>query len=272
MCISNASGEWGEAMQSIKSVEKAIDILSCYTIETPSLSVTEISFLTGFNQSTVSRILATLEKKGCVERETPGGKYRLGVKFHQWKSILSQGGSIEDLARPIMEKLRDACGEEITLYVLGEGNRICVEAVKSRYGVAKVTQVGKILPLHCGASGKVLLAHLPEKVRKKIICSRPLQKYTPQTITDPVELEADLEKIRQDGYAISVGEREDGTYSVVAPVTGMKGRIIASLCISGPIFRLSDEQREKNIRAVQDAASEISMIVERSDVVEGIRA
>ena len=70
-------------MTNIKSVEKAIDILSCFTVETPS-DVTEISFLTGFNQSTVSRILATLEKKKCMERETPGGKIPAG---HQISSM-----------------------------------------------------------------------------------------------------------------------------------------------------------------------------------------
>lgn len=245
-------------MKNIKSVEKAIDILSCFTVETPSLTVTEISTLTGFNQSTVSRILATLEKKRCVERETPGGKYQLGVKFHQWKGILSKEAGLGELARPVMERLRDDCGEEVTLYVPGEGNRICVEAVRSRYGVAKVTRVGKIFPLHCGASGKVILAYLPEQERRGVIGDRPLEKYTEQTIIDPVELEADLGRIRQDGYAVSVGEREEGTFSVVAPVMGKKGRILASLCISGPIFRFSDEERSRHIQAVLGAAGEIS--------------
>lgn len=251
-------------MQNIKSVEKAVDILSCFTVETPELSVTEISVRTGLNQSTVSRILATLEKKRCVERETPGGKYRLGVKFHQWRGILSQETSLPDLARPAMERLRDVCGEEVSLYVPGEGNRICVEAVKSHHSIAKVTRVGKILPLHCGAAGKVLLAYLPEKVRGAVIFGRPLEKFTPKTITNPYELEADLEKIRKDGYAVSLEEREPGTYSVVVPVLAKKGKIVASLSISGPIFRLSDEQRNKYIDAALDAASEISLMLGRT--------
>jgi DNA-binding IclR family transcriptional regulator len=259
-------------MTNIKSVEKAIDILSCFTVETPTLTVTEISFLTGFNQSTVSRILATLEKKKCMERETPGGKYRLGIKFHQWKSIISQETNLADLARPAMERLRDLCGEEVSLYAPGEGNRICIEAVKSRHGMAKVTQVGKTFPLHCGASGKVLLAYLPEKVRRGIIFGKPLEKFTANTITDPEELEADLEKIRHDGYAVSLEEREPGTYSLVAPVLAKKGKIVASLTISGPIFRLSDEQKKKNIQAALDAAAEISLVLGRSERDEGGRS
>lgn len=246
-------------MQNIKSVEKAIDILSCFTIETPALTVSEISAMTGFNQSTVSRILATLEKKLCMDRDPDTGRYRLGgIMFHQWKGILSRETSIAELARPIMERLRDECGEEVSLYVPGEGNRICAEAVKSRFSVAKVTDVGKVLPLHCGASGKVILAHLPEKTRK-LIYRKPLEKFTPHTITAPAELEADLEKIRQDGYAVSVGEREEGTYSVVAPVMGRSGEIAASLCVSGPIFRFAEEVRAKLIKATTCAAKEISI-------------
>lgn len=246
-------------MQNIKSVEKAIDILSCFTVETPALTVTEITGMTGFTQSTVSRILATLEKKKCVERDPQSGQYRLGLKFHQWKGVFSQEANIADLARPIMEKLRDECGEEVTLYVPGEGNRICVEAVRSRYGVAKITQVGKALPLHCGASGKVILAHLPDKIRKRIIYGESLEKYTDRTITDPEALEEDLKTIRKDGYAVSIGEREEGTYSVVAPVLGSGGEIRASLTISGPIFRFPEEVREGLVEAVTGAAREISM-------------
>ena len=241
-------------MQSIKSVEKAIDILSCFRVESPCLTVTEITAMTGFTQSTVSRILATLEKKRCTERDPLNGKYRLGMR---------------DLARPFMEKLRDECGEEVSLYVPGEGNRICVEAVRSRYGVAKITEVGKVLPLHCGASGKVLLAHLPEKERREFYRRGPLEKFTPNTITEPAELEADLEKIRADGYAVSVGEREDGTYSVVAPVLGGTGEIAASLCVSGPIFRFSEEEKARIVQDTVQAARDISTTLGSTRRFEG---
>lgn len=252
-------------MTLIKSVEKAVDILSCFTIETPVLTVGEITRLTGLNQSTVSRLLATLAQKKCVEQVGPAGRYCLGVKFYQWGSVLRQKTNLADLARPVMERLRDVCGEEVSLYALSEGKRICLEAVKSHHGLARITVVGKILPLHCGAAGKVLLAYLSDKERKKILYGKPLAKFTPNTITDPTLLEADLKRIRRDGYAVSVGEREDGAYSVVAPVMDGKGEIAASLSISGPIFRLSEKQKVSNIRAALNAAHEISTLWESAD-------
>jgi len=248
-------------MTLIKSVEKAVDILSCFTVDAPLLTVIEISRLTGFSQSAVSRILATLAKKKCVEHIGAGGKYQLGVKFYQWQSVLRMRTSLSDLSKPVMENLRDLCGEEVSLYVLSEGNRICLEAVKSHHGVAKVTPVGKVFPLHCGAAGKVLLAHLPETELEDILRQKSLERFTPDTITDPARLGADLERIRREGYAISLGEREEGAYSVVAPVRDARGQVIASLSISGPIFRFPEEKHEESVQAVLKAAREISTVL-----------
>ncbi len=251
----------GSGLMLIKSVEKAVDILSCFTIETRILTVGEITRRTGLNQSTVSRLLATLARKRCVELKGPVGTYCLGAKFYQWGSVIKHEDNLADLSRPVMERLRDLCGEEVSLYVLSEGNRICLEAIKSHHGLARVTQVGKILPLHCGAAGKVLLAYMPDNECKKILHGKSLAKFTPNTISDPELLEQSLEQIRYNGYAISIGEREEGAYSVVAPIKDLKGEVFASLSISGPVFRLSEEQKIANIQAVLNASHEISALL-----------
>lgn len=248
-------------MTLIKSVEKAVDTLSCFSVETPVLTVGEITRLTGLNQSTVSRLLATLAAKKCLEQTGPTGQYRLGAKFYQWGSVLRQEGALANLARPVMERLRDACGEEVSLYTLGEGSRICVEAVKSLHGVARVTAVGTILPLHCGAAGKVLLAYLPEAERRRMLHGRPLTRFTQATITSRAALEASLERIRRDGYGFSLGEREEGSYSLVAPVLGRRGEIVASLAISGPVFRLPEDRKAASVEALLRAAREISTML-----------
>ena len=253
-------------MTFIKSIEKTVDILSCFTLENPILRVGEISRLTGLNQSTVSRILSTLAKKQCIEKVAPSGKYRLGIKFHQWTAVLRHKTNLPDLARPMMEKLRDLCGEEVALYGLDENQRICLEAVKSHFDLAKVTPVGKILPLHCGAAGKVLLAYLSASEREKIVRDNDLKKFTPKTIINPEELEMHLAKIRLDGYAVSQGEREEGAYSIVAPIFDPNEKITASLSISGPLFRLSETTLKKNIEAVQDAAGEISALLSKAEL------
>jgi DNA-binding IclR family transcriptional regulator len=144
------------------------------------------------------------------------------------------------------------------LYVIEGVSRVCLEQAQSVHHLARHSSVGEYFPLHAGASGKVLLAYLPDEERKRILSQIPLERFTPRTVTDPEELERDLERIRKRGYAVSKGEREAGAYSIVAPVWNASGRVVASLTISGPIFRLSDKRLKANIRGVLAAAREVS--------------
>ena len=241
-----------------KSVDKAIAVLNCFSLERLILGVGEISGLTGYTKSTVSRLLTTLQRHGCVERAGGHGKYQLGYRINLWASMGARQNNLVNLARPVMEKLRDKCGEEIALYVIEGDRRVCVDRVESLHEIAKVGPVGTYYPLHAGASGKVLLAYLPEHQRKAIIGKSRLEKYTALTITDNKKLEKDLKDIRKKGYAISRGEREPDAFSVTAPIWDAGGCIVASISISGPNFRLTDKLLKKDIQEILDASKQIS--------------
>lgn len=241
----------------IKSVSKTIEIMNCFSSSKPVLGIGEISKLTGYTKSTVSRILSTLNEYGCVEKADGYGKYRLGYRVYLWGTIIKEL-NLDTLAKPIIEKLRDKCGEEVSVYKVEGNRRVCLLRIPSHHEVARVGKTGGYLPLHAGAAGRILLAYLPEKQRKKIISSLPLEKFTDLTLTDPEKLQESLKEIHQKGYGISLGEREPDAYSVVAPIWDANKQVIASLSISGPKFRLSEEQLEINIREVQSAAKEIS--------------
>jgi IclR family KDG regulon transcriptional repressor len=241
-----------------KSVEKAIIVLNCFSTEKQILGVGDISQSTGYTKSTVSRLLSTLEKHGCVMKTGSAGKYQLGYRINLWANISARQNNLVNIARPVMEELRDKCGEEIALYVVESDRRVCVARVQSLHEIAKVGPVGTYYPLHAGASGKVLLAYLPEDQRNAIIVKGRLEKYTSLTITDHQKLEKDLEAIRNKGYAVSRGEREPDAFSVTAPIWDAGGRVVASISISGPNFRLTDKQLKKNIQEIQTASKEIS--------------
>jgi DNA-binding IclR family transcriptional regulator len=166
--------------------------------------------------------------------------------------------NLVNIARPAMKNLRDKCGEEIALYVIEGDRRVCVDRVESLHEIAKVGPVGTYYPLHAGASGKVLLAYLPEDQRNAIIGKGRLDKYTSLTITGYKKLEKDLADIRHKGYAVSRGEREPDAFSVTAPVWDAGGRVVASISISGPNFRLTDKQLKKDIQEILTASKEIS--------------
>ena len=241
-----------------KSVEKAIAVLNCFSADKQILGVGEISLQTGYNKSTVSRLLSTLEKHGCVMKTGSSRKYQLGYRINLWAKISSRQNNLANIARPVMEELRDKCGEEIALYVIEGDRRICVARVRSLHEIAKVGPVGTYYPLHAGASGKVLLAYLPADQRKEIIGKGNLEKFTSLTITDTKKLEKDLEIIRKAGYAVSKGEREPDAFSVTAPIWNAGGRVVASISISGPNFRLTEKKLKMDIHEILDSSKEIS--------------
>ena len=241
-----------------KSVDKAVSVLNCFSLEKTILGVGEISALTGYTKSNVSRLLTALQRHGCVEKAGGHGKYQLGYRINLWASMGARQNNLVSIARPIMEKLRDTCGEEIALYVIEGHRRVCVERVESLHEIAKVGPIGTYYPLHAGASGKVLLAYLPEDERRVVLGKGPLQKYTSYTITDYNKLEKDLNAIRNHGYAVSRGEREPDAFSVTAPIWDASGYVRASISISGPNFRLTDKHLKNYIQDIMVASKEIS--------------
>ncbi len=242
----------------INSVDKAVTILNCFSVEKPVQGVGEIGQITGFTPSTVSRLLSTLESRGVVEKADGYGKYRLGYRIHLWGFVGQKRNNIAIIAKPVMEKLRDKCGEEVSLYILSDEKRICLERIPSKHAIAMVGSIGGSLPLHAGASGRVLLAFLSEEKRKEILENEPIERLTPHTITDPVKLEETFHEIRKKGYGVSREEREPGAYSVVAPIRNVNNGVAASLSIAGPLYRLSDKQLKLNIKSVLETAGEIS--------------
>lgn len=242
----------------INSVDKAITILNCFTAENSVLGVGEISAETGYTPSTVSRLLSTMEKRGVVERAGNSRKYQLGYRIYLWGVFSQSHNTLPMFAKPVMERLRDKCGEEVSLYVVSGYHRICIERVPSKHAIAMSGFIGAKLPLHTGASGQVLLAYLPIEKRNEFFKKQSLVRFTKHTIIDRDELEIRLNKIREQGYAISTEEREPGAYSIVAPVWDTKDHIAASLSISGPLYRLSDHQLELNIKEILSAGDRIS--------------
>lgn len=232
-------------------------ILNCFGYEEPVLSVGRISKMTDLTISTVSRILSTLETSGVVEKASRYGHYRLGYQVYIWGILSQNHHNLAVLSKPIMKALCDISKEEVSLYIVVEDYRICLERIPSKYAIAMTNPVGKKFPLHAGASGQVLLAYLPEE-KRHVILRKPLEKFTDHTITDVHELTKRLAQIRNQGYAVSREEREPGSFSIVAPVWNADNRVIASLTVAGPLYRLSNNQLDDHIQHVLKSAQEIS--------------
>lgn len=244
-----------EDKSTVRAVDRALDILLVFT-EEKELGLSEIAKRISLHKSTVHRLIGSLESKGFVMRNPETEKYKLGYRILELSSNLTQSDDISILLLPEMEKLRDLVGETISLYVRDGTERIRIQAVQSNQPIRRVAPIGARMPLTVGASSKLLVAFEDEDTRNQILrnTSWPEKVEREQFL-------AQLERIRKQGYATSVEERELGAAAVSAPIFNRKGKVIAALSISGPSNRLTQEKMQEIAAPLVDAATRMAKMV-----------
>lgn len=242
----------------VQSIDRAVAVLRCFGRRTPELGITEISRTTGLSTSTVHRLLSAMQHNGLVQ-QAPGRRYALGPLLVQLARSGAFPTSVLDAARPVMHELRDRFDETIALHeLLASNDRAVVDQVESHQELRRTyTNLGSPIPLPLGAPGKVLLAYAPDDVREAIL-RRPIPQVTPTTVTDAGDMQAQLEAIRSEGYAMSFAERTPGIRTVASPVFDHTGRAVACVSICGPEIRMPRSRMDELAPEIVDAAARIS--------------
>jgi IclR family KDG regulon transcriptional repressor len=227
--------------QSVRAVERALDILLCFTHDEPTRSLTQIAETVQMSKTTVHRLLATLENKRFITRDQATGLYRLGLRFIEMASLVLQDVGLHRWAQPYLQRLSTEFGETVDLSILDGSDVIYLDVIESPQRLKLAAAVGQRLPAFCTASGKALLAHLPEPQIRKIL-GENLVKYTDRTPVSIPDIMSDLRITAERGYAISEQEYEEDINAVAAPIFDADQRSIASIAIVGPSFRLTKER------------------------------
>jgi IclR family KDG regulon transcriptional repressor len=242
---------------SIRAVDRALNVLLCFSRDTPELTMTQIAENVELNKSTVHRLLATLERKRFIERNPNTGSYKLGIRMLQMAYLTMEANDLRKLASPFMNRLCEQHGENVNLAVLDENDVLYLDVIESPKRVKLAASVGQRLPAFSTASGKAILAYLPvEGVRH--ILSLGMPQHTEYTITSPEALFEDLNLIKQQGYAISTQEYEEGINAIAAPLFDSRGNPIGSISVAGPTYRLSREKMIEISSSILEVAREIS--------------
>ncbi len=255
------------ASKSIQSLAKGIDILFLFTEDCPLLTVEEIANKTGIPKSTCYRLLNTLRIKKMVDIDPSSGKYRLGVRILELEAVVTHSLNVSQFAVPFLVNLCNVSGETAQLVVLANDHGVCVETVESPHALRVNPDKGMAIGLHSGASGKTILAYLSPEEQERIIQVTQLPAFTQKTITDPMRLRKQLQKIKEQGYAVTEEEIYVGVKAVAAPIFDHRGKVIASVCVAGPTDRLTDEKTKTLIGHVVNAAQRITELL-RGDVTE----
>lgn len=253
-----------------RALEKALDLLFSFQPDAPEQSLFQISRRLRFPPSTTRRLLKAMMSRRLVQQDPITKLYRLGPGVFYLASVAKEGLDVRRIALPVMERLRDLTGENTTLHELRDGKRVCVEKVESKQVLRDTILIGDQFPAHCGASGKVLLAHVsPQELKAYFDSTKPLAALTTRTITDPRKLSAELGRIKRRGFAFSCGERVmDGLCAISAPIFDYDGKVRYSLTITLTPFRLRAKGRETLAQLVRRSAEEISARFGRYSVAE----
>ena len=244
-----------EGSAGVQSVDRALTILEVLA-RVGEAGVTEIAGELDVHKSTAFRLVTTLEAHRLVEQTTERGRYRLGVGVLRLAGATTARLDLVQEARPLCRQLAAATGETVNIAVLSESSALYLDQVAGSSALQPHNWVGQHIPLHATSNGKVLLSGLDDAGVKQLLGT--LSRYTDATITKKGRLREELALVREQGYAVAVDELEQGLTAVAAPIRNAHGDVVASMSVSGPTFRLSEDRVEDVVRLLVEAAAEVS--------------
>jgi IclR family transcriptional regulator, acetate operon repressor len=231
--ISSVEQEF-QRSQGTQSIDRGAQLLALVLESEAPRALGELAADAGLPKSTASRLLGALERNGLVEQEGMRGAFRAGPVLARFAGGGLSARRLVELSERPMAALSEATGETINVAVAGAGGVEHLAQVDSVHYLGTSHWVGRRVPYHCSANGKVLLAFAAAGATEG-----QLEPLTSRTITEPVLLAAELATVRREGFATAVDELELGLSAVAAPVLDDSGRAIAALSVSGPTLRLS---------------------------------
>jgi len=253
-----AQGRDRRRERTVSSVDNALVLLLAFK-DRPSIAVKEGAELLGVAPSTAHRLLATLHSHGFVTQEPGTRRYRAGSALLD--VALGALGSLDVLraARPHLEQLRDEVRETVNLILLDGSHIRFIDSIEGPELVRVSNRTGTVLPAHCTAGGKILLAGLSSTQLRLLYPMRRLSGLTPRSTTERSALFRELEEIRLQGYATNFEESMVGVSAVAVPIMDPRGRMVASIGISAPSARIDDERVRSIVAAGRRSAATVTV-------------
>lgn len=241
-----------------QSVERAVVVLRAFVYGRPELRVSDIARITGFGQSTVSRMLATLESLGLVERDPSNGLFRLGLDHLTFAAVALNNHPVHREGRQVAQDLACRLGLGANIAIRDGGTMFYLCNFEGRLAPKSFALAGQRNPLHCTGIGKCLLLELDPPARRQLL-GKELTGYTPRTVVSHDDLDAQVELVRTQGYATEIEELSLGRSCIAAPIRDAQGQIVAALSVSGPLSAIDLASREAELAGlVIEAADSIA--------------
>ena len=219
---------------SVHTVSRALQMLTAFDEGRRELGVRDFAALLDVHKSTASRLAATLAARGFLERVDGRDSFTLGPQVARIGHLAANGRPLANVARSTMEDLAAETGETVVLSVPAGHEALDIAQTESTHVIGATSWIGRRIPLHASSDGKALLAF----GAAELPADRPLEALSEHTVIDRNELERQLEEARANGWAVAVGDYEDGLNGVAAPIFGNGGGCVGALSVSGPAYRV----------------------------------
>jgi len=243
----------------IKSIYKVLDLLEFLSANEQETSITEISKKLNMGLSTVHRILTTLKSRGYIIQNKQTAKYRLGIKLFELGCTVQNTKRLVEITKPYLKQLSQSTNETANLAILEGKEVIYLAKAESSEVLTTNIKVGTILPAHCTALGKVLLAFISDQELDILYkADEPLPSLTSKSISSLEELKKNLKKVKEQGCAIDREEYNVGINCFAVPVINNEGIAIMAISITGPASRFTIDEMEKVKGQLMTISKEIS--------------
>lgn len=234
------SGAQAPGRYTVDAAAKALGLLNVFSFSERKLSLNAMAARTGIPRATAFRLLSTLEQAGFVAKT--GAEYQLGIKCLVLGNVVAADLDVREKAHPHLVALRDLTRETTHVAVLHQWQVVYLERVPSAQQVGFMqSRAGAILPAHCTALGKTLLAYQPPSEVAAWASAARLEPLTPYTVTSAAQLLDELRVVRERGYAIDEQEHEIGVRCIAAPVRNHRGEVVAAISVAGPEYRMPQD-------------------------------
>lgn len=245
-------------METVKSLRRAIAILSTFSKEEPELGISELSRRLGLAKPVVHRLVTTLVEGGFLEKSEANGKYRIGIRAFELGSLYLEGNVLEREAVPILQELANRYNHNAYMGKLHGGMMTYIAVVETPGPIRVHVPVGARAYPHTTAMGKVLLAEMSDAELDAFLERYGLRQLTPMTITDPLVLKAQLAQIREQGFAIATDENIQGIGAVGAAVRDHAGKAAAGISLAFPTGLVDHARIQELALAIKEASVRIS--------------
>jgi DNA-binding IclR family transcriptional regulator len=243
-----------------KAIGRALDVLECFEDDKTQFGLKEIAMRAGMPESSLFRILVTLEARGYLQQDAQGC-YRLAPRVLFGK-LRERADRLKELAHPVLRRLASHYDETASLAFLFENQIQVLDSVEALHEVRVINKPGRVLAPHCSSLGKAITAFQEQPLVDRILEVYGLYRRTAKSVIDRGTLLSDFERIRIQGYAVDREEAVEGGVCIGAPVQLKRGNVFAAVSLSSPIARITPDREKDIIQGVCAAAREIADLLD----------